>query len=380
MTISIFARDPDKEIIDEVSDFISLTAVARLSDVGSIALEVPFGETALALAEPGAGILIEQDGVPLISGVVDKPDRSFSESNDGYVISFVTDEALLNDTLVYPCAPVGLSNNRYKFAVAEYDVRVGNAETIMHQYVLANAGPTNPLYPWTRPIPGLTFAPNLGRGPSVTGRARMVPLLELLQEIASISNLGFRISNFQFGVVSPANLASEIAFSTEIGNLLDYKYSVSRPTATHLAIGGGGSGTDRLFYLKGDNAAATKWGWRIEKFVDQRSTTDLAELVQKYDEEIANSGEKTTFSITPLDIDGYAFGVDYKLGDIVTGEADGVEITGSIGQVTVSLNADGLLVRPEFNTATTSQAAYMLKTFDILRKQQRRISALERNL
>ncbi len=378
--IEIFVRDPDLNIVDQVDDFTKFTGILRYNDVGSMSLDMPVNAISATLTEPGAGIVVFEDDEPLMSGIATRPDRTLSTTADGYLMTFVTDEAVLQDTLVYPCAPVAQGDGTHKFVASEYDVRVGVAETVMRAFVLANAGPTNPSYPWTRPVPGLSVAVNLGRGPNVTGRARMASLLELEQSLANLGGLGFRVFNLLFEVTSPTDLTADIAFSTDIGNLQEYRYSVSRPQATHFAIGGGGEGVDRIFLLQGDNTAATRWGWRIEQFKDRRDTTDYDELYQTYTEERDDKQETAAFAITPLDIEGYAFGVDYKLGDSVTGEVDGVAVPGVINQVTLSADSTGIVVRPNFSTAATAQAAYTLKTFDILRKQQRRLSALERTL
>ncbi len=378
--IEFFVRNPDFTDGDQIDDYSKFTGIARVSDVGSMALEVPFDPKSTTLGQPGAGLVVVQDGVELMTGMVKEPERAFSTTTDGYVISFVTDEAIAGDTLVYPCAPTAQMGGGYKFNAAEYDVRTGKTETVMYQYAKANAGPVTGTYTWSRPITQLTFAPDLGRGPTVIGRARMDSLLEVLQKLAQLGGLGWRVLNMQLQVYVPTDRTNEIVFSTEIGNINDFKYSVARPAATHFAIGGGGEGTDRLFYLDGDDDMADRWGWRIESFRDRRDTTSIAELAQTYAEEIAEKGEKASFSITPFDIEGYAFGTDYFLGDTVTGEADGQEIVGTINQVTISADSNGELIKPEFSSATTAQAQYVLKTFDIMRKQQRRISALERSL
>lgn len=377
--IEIFVRDPDLVITDQIEDFSKLTVIPRWSDIGAASLDMPFSSASVALTEPGSGILIENDGEVIWSGITSQPERQYSASADGHLLAFVSDEIVMNDRLAYPGSKVAQGDGTYKLSAA-YDVRTGNTETVMHQYVRANAGPTNVSYPWTRPISVLTFASNLGRGPSITASARMETLLVLLQDIGVLTNFGFRVLNMQFGVVEPVDRTAEIAFSTEIGNLSEFKYATTRPSVTHPVVAGGGEGADRIFFLDGDTVAATRWGWSIEKFRDRRDTSDPAELEKTSDEEIAKGAEKASFSLTPLDIPGYSFGSDYQLGDLVTGEADGQTIVGSIKQVTITLDSSGQFVKPDFSSATGAQTAFTLKTFDLLRDLARRTSALERSL
>jgi hypothetical protein len=378
--IEIFVRDPDLALTDQVTDFSKFTAIPRWCDIGAASLDMPFSTISAALTEPGSGIIVESDGEVVWSGITSQPERQFSASADGHLLSFVSDEVVLNDRLAYPSAPVAQGDGTHKMPAAAYDVRTGVTETVMHQYVRANAGPTNVSYPWTRPVSVLSFASNLARGPSITARARNETLLVLLQEINVLTGLGFRVLNMQFGVRVPVDRAAEIAFSTEIGNLAEFRYLTTRPTVTHPVVAGGGEGVNRIFYLAGDSTAATRWGWSIEKFRDRRDTVDPVELEKTSDEEIAKGAEAASFSLTPLDIEGYAFGADYQLGDVVTGEIDGNAIEGSIKQVTITLDSNGQLVKPDFSSATGAQTAFTLKTFDLLRDLTRRTSALERGL
>jgi hypothetical protein len=60
----------------------------------------------------------------------------------------------------------------------------------------------------------------------------------------------------------------------------DWQYSLSVPTVTRAEVAAGGLGAARILREEDDADAEALWGRRIEALVDQRQTTDAAEIAQ----------------------------------------------------------------------------------------------------
>lgn len=310
MMYKIYVRDRNLSRVAEITDFLSLELLPKFNDVGAWALVLPTDTKATSeLIKPQAGIIVVRDGVTIFSGPVTKRSRNWNNTQDETTVSGTDDNIkLLN--LAYP-VPSG------DFTLNAYDVRTGNAEAIMKQYTDANLGATARS---ERRV--LTTESNQGLGGLVTGRGRFHTLLELFRSLALIGGgLGFRVvqvgTALEFQVYQPVDKTRTAFFSPLLGNLADFEYSVQAPEANYIIIGGGGEGAARIIKERGDSESIAKYG-RIETFIDQRDMTDISELEQTLTEELAEKGEKTSLSITPIDTPQLTFGRDYNLGDKVS--------------------------------------------------------------
>lgn len=306
----LYVRDQYLNRVAEITDYQRLELLPRFNAVGSWILEIPTdSRAAKEIIKPQAGIIVVKDGITLFSGSVDEPDREWDMSQDKITVAGYDDmKKLLN--VAYP-VPSG------DFTLQDSDIRTGKAETIMKQYVDVNLGPNALSERRT-----LALEVDRGLGNTVTGRGRFHTLLELFQGLAlSGGDLGFRVvqvnKTLEFQVYQPSDKTRAVFFSPLLGNLLNFKYSVKAPEANYIIIGGGGEGASRIILQRGDNTSIAKYG-RIESFIDQRNTTDIAELQQAIDEELISKGERTSLSITPIDTPSVAFGKDYNLGDKVS--------------------------------------------------------------
>ncbi|WP_141434380.1 siphovirus ReqiPepy6 Gp37-like family protein [Bacillus sp. 03113] len=308
----IYIRDQNLNRVGEIDDYNYLDIIPRFNGVGSFALELPTDcKETKQLLNQRAGIIVKRDGKTLFSGDITSRNRKWNKDQDKMTFGGVDDNRkLLN--LAYP-VPSG------NFSLQDYDIRMGAAETVMKEYIEANLG-VNALA--ERRVQNLIIAADQGLGNVVTGRARFHPLIEMFSSLAiSGGDLGFRIvqigSNLEFQVYQPTDLTKQAFFSPLLGNLLEFEYSNKDPETNFAIVGGGGEGKDRILLQKSDNASITKYG-RIETFIDQRNTSEISELQQSMDEELASKGEQNSLSITPIDTDSLSFGRDYNLGDKVS--------------------------------------------------------------
>jgi hypothetical protein len=296
------------------------------------------------------------------------------------------------------------------FGAQAYDVRTGAAETVMKQFVDYNIGPNAEL---SRRI--LTIEPDTGLGLHVTGRARFHNLLDLLTTLAlQGGGLGFNVvqegDNLTFKVYEPADKTRSAFFSPLLGNLASFEYSNDAPESNLVIVGGGGEGTDRNIRWKPNNESILKY-WRIETFVDQRDTSDEAELTQSMDEELLNKAEKHTFTFVPIDTPQLSFGKQYRLGDKVSivltqpNEVVDIEtlyyfisayqtvptqservrkiqekldvIQDIVREVKISITPEGDSISPVVGTSDSNNNA-ILGIFNKMKKITRRVSNLER--
>lgn len=370
----LFVRDAALGRVAQIDDFTRAIFVLRFNRPGSWRIEgIPASGDAAGYLVPGAGIVVRRDDEVLLSGPLEAPTRRWADDADHLHVEGPDDLIHLWDRIAHPDPAAG------NFASAAYDVRTGACETVLKGYVTANAG-SGALTP--RRVAGLTVAADTALGTSVTGRARLQVLGDLLAELAVAGgDLGFRVvqsdSSIEFQVYDPEDLTGSVIFSPELGNLASYTYDERAPDANYVYVGGGGEGTARTFLEGGDSASISEWGRRRERFVDQRQTTDTTELGQKRDEELAVAAERTTLELAPIDTESIAFGTDYGLGDLVSAVLDGVVVEYVIREVRIELTADGAeTVTPILGTPQA--AVPQLSIFDRLRALGRRLTNVER--
>jgi ribose 1,5-bisphosphokinase PhnN len=402
---NLFIRDSNFNRIGEITDFKKLDLIPRFNAVGAFALDIPANcQAARELIKDKAGIIVKKDGITVFSGTVTGRKRSFDSSMDTMTLSGKDDIAFLANRLVYP-VPSGA------FSSSDYDIRTGNAETIIKQYVDVNAGPSAPIT--DRRV--LSLEVDNGKGSIVTGRARFHNLLEFLSSLAlSGGGLGFRVIQvdnvLEFQVYQPSDKTRSAFFSPLLGNLSAFDYSNDNPEANMVIVGGSGEGKDRIITWKQDNSSIVKYG-RIESFVDKRDTSDVTELNQSIDEELTSKAEKNTFNFTPIDTPQLAFGRDYGLGDkvsiLITQPNEIVEqetlsyfislyqsgyediirirniqeklevIQDIVREVKISITPEGDTISPVVGTSDSNNNA-ILGIFDKMKKITKRVCNLER--
>jgi hypothetical protein len=401
----IFIRDANFKRVGQITDFNKLEIIPRFNTVGSFALDLPTDcDASRYLIKNKTGIIVKKDGKPIFSGTVLSRNRSFSASGDTMTFSGNDDNAYLSYRLAYPV----ISGD---FSLGDYDVRTGAAETVMKQYVDVNAGPSAPIT--DRRV--FSIEADAGLGSIVTGRGRFETLLDLLSSLAlNGGGLGFRVvqvdDQLQFQVYQPSDKTRSAFFSPLLGNLSAFDYSNDYPEANMIIVGGGGEGASRIIKWKQDNESIVNFG-RFESFVDQRNTSDDAELEQSVDEALTNGAEKNTFNFTPIDTPQLAFGRDYGLGDkvsVVITQPDEVidvetlyyfisayqtvpvqservrkiqekliTIQDVVREVKVIIDSNGETISPSVGN-DDSHSSSIIGIFDRMKKLTRRISNLER--
>lgn len=373
MTVRLFSRDAALRRTGQVEDFRSLQMPLRFNRTSTWVLELDATSPAVGLLGRTDGLIVERNGVTLLSGPVVSINRESSGDRNTVTITGVDDTVWLERRLALP-VPTGPP-----YTASEYDDKQAVAETVLRWYVDRNLGPGAVA---ARRLPYLTLPADLGRGSTVRGFGRFHTLMELLQPLALAGgDLGFRIvqvgAALEFQVYEPADRTSTAVFSRELGNVAGYTYSTTAPVADYVIVAGQGEGTARSFTEGGTTADLDVYG-RIEQFRDRRDIDDPAILPQALTEALAESQPGTALSISPIDTPAVSFGVEYVLGDRVTVDVEGERIQDVVREVVLTLTADrGEQVTPLVGTPGAANPS-ALALFARQERLDRRISNQER--
>jgi hypothetical protein len=370
----IFIADSMGVADDEVADYTQFDGIVRRRNVGSWSIKMQTSTKSQQLSTPGARIIVERDGQPLITGPMIQSEPKWSESEDSTVISGLTDDQALWDQIVYPCDPNWSAVDGKVFPDDAYDVRSGVCETVLKAYVVYNFAATD------RRVPGFS-APSIAtdgtRGTSVIGRGRFQILGDLLTELAIAGgDLDFHLRAGTFDIYVPRDLRALQVFSVESGNLQEYSFAAKGPMASDVINAGGGQDVNRVFVRRRNTTLETLWGRHIEVFKDARDTTDLGELAQRGNQALSDGAPVTTVDLRALDVPNRAFGVDWQVSDYVTVG----DIPAVVNEAKITLDQDGETIVPTVGSVTTVMAQSMITLYDSVRRINRRVNALERNL
>lgn len=378
---ALYARDASLARVAQIGDYQRAELVLRFNAPGTWLLDMDARASgASELLQDGAGLVVVRDDASVVlSGPVTRRERNQENEQNRLLVAGADDNAWLERRLASPQP----STSAPPYNSQAYDVRTGQASTILRQYVDVNIGPSALS---VRRITGLTLAADPALGSTVTGQGRWQPLLELLQELALAGGgLGFRLrqsgSDLEFSVYQPADRTASVKFSFELGNLAALKWSEEAAETNYVFCGGGGEGTSRTIREGQDSTSIVEWG-RVESFRDRRDTTDSGQLDQAITEELERGAGPTGLSIVPIDLPQMAYGTHYDLGDRVTAVVDGEPIQEVIRELKILLTpAEGVQVIP---TIASPARGPSLSLFDRLRRNdrlhqaERRLTNLER--
>ncbi|WP_308408956.1 siphovirus ReqiPepy6 Gp37-like family protein [Streptomyces sp. AC558_RSS880] len=362
------------------ADLLTMDAEDVHNNVGTWKLQINAEHPlAAVLSTPGAGIIVTGPTDVLFSGPVTKTETAVTATDPlgTLTVEGVDDTIILSDMLAWP-DPANGNADTQNFA---YDERTGPAETLMHTYVNVNCGPGAPS---NRRRAGLIMGTNSARGTSVSKAARFQQLGELCKELAEPAGLGFRVvqrgANLVFETYAVQDRTKEARLGVVNNTLAGQRVSVSTPAKTRVIVGGDGDGSNRLFVgvdSADSLAAEADWGRRIESFVDERSSTDTAELTQKGTEALADGGTTVKAAqAVPMEDSALDFGVDWFLGDKVSVIVGGSEMAAVVTSMVLKVDSDGYRLGAVLGDPTPLDAA--AAEAKAAKELESRVSSLER--
>lgn len=321
---------------------VEFTIVNNQVSLATVTIPVDRPRVADAMAD-GARLVIDAAGMETFSGKI------VQRSGSGFVDRSVTltvesDFRLFRRLLGWPVPtqPIGSQGTAYR----RY---TGSAEKILKDAVREAV---------TRAGELVTVAPNLDRGSVIAGgiQFRFHPLADRL--FPAIEQAGLSVSVVQDGenglvvdVREPVTVRKP--FSAEAGNLIDWSWSSSNPSATSVVVGGQGEGELRTLKEKKLTALIAQYGDNVETFVDARDSDDPVELAARMDEVLAEGAPKNGLALTLANTKSAIYGTHYRVGDKVTIQAGALQVTDTLQSAKFSWTREnGLVVTPEVGERT----------------------------
>lgn len=381
--IVVEVRDPDFQRIGQIvpEDLVGATFVSRFNNVGSWEIQLPYDHYLGELLRlPGYGIVVTgpSDQV-IISGptLSAKLEQTPNNLRGDWLITGSDDSIILVERLAYPTP----ANSDVANQVDSHDIRSGPSETVMKQYLDANAGLVAPV---ARKIDYLSIQDDAARGTVVYASARFNQIQELFYNLAQVGELGYKIiqlnDGLEFQVYEPTDRSAFIRMDLENQKLSKAEYAYATAKVTRAIVAGQGEAEQRKF-LEVSNSesllAESVWNRRIEIFTDSRNTNEDDDLEQAGLQALVDEGKTIVeMSVVPSDDINMKYGQDWFLGDKVTVVANDIEAVAVVTEIGVSIASDGVRIG-----ATVGTPVALDFEAKLLAKQQNadnRISNLER--
>ena len=367
-------------------DFTKLTLTENLHGADRIEL-VGRSDDLEEAAQPGLGlVLVDDRGHQRFSGNATR----IRHRGDGRTeMTYLSDSADLWTRKCYPVPTADWSTGQ----TLAYDVLNGTAEDRIISLVSRNLGPAalkdQPGFQ-PRSLPLLRVPASLGRGPiNAPLSVRFNTLGDVVATLAEQADLRVRIVQTYTGwtpwwdlvIDDMADYSATVSFGPPEGGgpyMLsnDWFWEISVPTGSTILSAAGGDGADRILDELTDGDAEDSWGKRFEMVLDQRGTTDPAEISNKMLEALAQNAGPSLVSVPIGDAPG--LGSAIPLGSQVGMVLRGVPLVDRIRQLTTVLtNEDneprvkttGVIGSPDNGVQGPAQQSFT--------KLQRRVQNLE---
>ena len=335
--ISVY--DGDRKFLCQIGSPSELSVTVRENLVGTLTMTLPMSHRRIPeLMREDARLKVKFRGEHLISGPITEWEGQVNGKSDYLTVTVEDDFRILREILGWPAPTAGITDQGYR----EYKTYTGNAETIVKTVVTDNA-----LYrlDW----PGLTIAPDLGRGAVIPGGVpfRMHPLADKLFPAVEDAGLGVTIqqqgSNLVLDVREPV---THQKLSIRGGTVKDVQWRRTRAKAVRAVVGGPGEGVERQFRSTTDAALEALYRTRAEVFQDARDAKDDAEtgetaegiMAARGAEALAENAPKHGISVTLTGSGIFQYGPGgFHVGDKAPVEiAPGVVVTQPIRECTLN--------------------------------------------
>lgn len=249
------------------------------------------------------------------------------------------------------------------YANTAQTLKSGPGETVIKEFVNENAGPgaggaTTRLSIGT--TLGLTIEANAGLGTVWSGARSWQSLLEVIQEVGSLTSVDFSIErvdasdrNFLFKTYFPqlgTDRRTTLVFSPTIGNMVAPSYTLSRTEeiTTVIVLGQGQDNARAIVVRTSTDVADSPWNV-IETSIDARNQSTIAGLQTAGDLQLLKSQAQESFTFNVLQISAIQYGIDYFLGDIVTAGFENVSSVRKITSVKIGVSEGRETIAAEFS-------------------------------
>jgi hypothetical protein len=269
--------DKNLKRVGEIDEWISLDFTVRFCQVGMWQLLIKDGTPQSDLIEKGGGIVIWQDDAsePLLSGQVDTYQKYWTtQQHTGSGSLYIAGQChnrLAYSRIAYPDSSWNVVS-QYKAPRARTVALPAGRLIWSELYQAIGSGAIT-----SRRIPQLVMGTMpTTMGTRVTDTVRYDNLGTKFETWTEDKSVGYRLlynANTQtvdLNMYVPRDRTKDVRFSTDLGNLREYIYTLNAPQVTRAIIACGGEGKYRYIYEKVDTAAEAEWGLSIERLVDRR--------------------------------------------------------------------------------------------------------------
>lgn len=333
--------------------------------------------------ERGSGLLLDIGGDVVWSGSVVEWRRADTPDDDVVELTVRGDMALLEGRLAYPDHETPADGDQ-----PDRMDRSGPAGEVLAEMVRRHAG--EDALPG-RQIDALTVDDADGVGDTVRARRRYPVVAE---EVERLGRKGGVVCSLQqcddtlslaFRVAQQRDRRRDVVFSRPRGTLVDVEAEFIAPQATVAIVAGPGEGSDRLIVEVADDDAVDEWG-RIETWVDARNAADpddpeddqIDDLQERGEDELDDKAADDALSLTIVEAQSARWRHDWQIGDVVTVDIDGEQITKVVEEVEVQIEpgdgpdgAAAITAKPTLGRRSPTRS---LRVVEELRDLQQRVT------
>lgn len=319
--------DTDLNLLGEITGYSSLRIKRSFRAAGDFQMDIPLGHRMAGRIQ--RDMILCPVGHPEKAVMVE--DISTEESKNKMTVKGYTLSGIYKRRI---CVPPAAAADSYG-----YDRIIGNAETVMRNYIEHNVTAPESA---ARVIPCIALEENQNRGmENVAWSARFEELDTVLSQIGAYADAGFDvvpdfarrklIARFLTGRdLTGADGVKRVMFSSSMGNVLTAQYTESgRKLKNAAVVAGAGEDEDRLIVLHGTAEGLQ----RREMYVDGGSEADPAELNAKAAHQLAERTLDQSIKQTVKDTASCRYGVHWDLGDLVIVHAHERQMIARITQV-----------------------------------------------
>lgn len=346
----IFIRAKDGELIGRVTDYTSLHILDTLNDVGSWNIQsrtqspCPF--------EPGTGIIVVRNSEFLYGGILEKIQDTLDAKTGLYTwyVSGIGDLGYLNRRICHVSPMTGSTT------VYSHYVDNGKIAKVIENLIQRNLG-IEALPERVESI--VTRNSDTNFGEEVTVSLRFQNLLRAIVRLCRSNGYNIRprwnqyLSKVYYELFVGNNLTQDFVFSEQLNNIVAAEFLAKAPEANYILAGGTGEMTARQFAVAENTDSVEQWG-RIEKFQDGRSQNEIetyaVDTLNKKSENLVG------YSCTASSVDNAPqYGIDYKLGDIISMKIGKTFVAAEVQQVEISVEGGTESVTPRFGTVAVGK-------------------------
>lgn len=359
----IFIRGKDGTILARVNDFVSLSILDTLNDVGSwnikstTAAKCPF--------EAGNGIIVVRNNEYFYSGIVTQIQDNMDARTGLFTweVSGVNDLGYLSRRICYVDPETG------ETTAADHYRDTGTLSDVVERLISKNIG-ADALAERSEAIIGSYTGPVVGETVSV--ELRFQNLLSAVTAVCVGNGHNIRArwdgTNMKvyYEVFPSRDLSHAIVFTEQLNNIIESEYIGKAPEGNWVLAGGTGEMTERQFSIAQNDSSIGEWG-RIEVFQDVRNQHDIEGYVVEALKK--KSENRVGYSVTASDADNAPqYGVDYRLGDYIGARIADKFVIAQVQQVQIDLNEGVEQISPKFGTVAVGKFRELFLKLEDLRQ------------